>query len=208
MAKVFIVIVLSFIFIYCSDSTNSNENYFGLPTEFPLAEGNAWVYAKQYFQFSEDSSIIDTLFIFGKYLDYFKYSWNPTEQFFLIKNYNDMLICYGDVLLNVEPDTLMYDSPIIWSFFNEDTGFINSENYVGYKVPFANMRIDKISNIEIFNTSYDGYITSVIDTITNVAYRQEIIIKEGIYKRLYFNRITGAKIRETTLIQKLQNFYP
>ena len=208
MVRAFVTLFLFFVFVNCSSTTDSNENHFGLPTKFPLEAGNAWVYKKQYFQIDKDSSELDTLCIFGQYQEYYKYSWRPNEHYFLVKNINDMLVSFGDIVISPFSDTSIYERPVVWSFFNEDTGYINGNNYKNYKLPFANIRIDKISNIEIFNNSYDGYIMSSIDTITNVAYYQEIIIKEGIYKRLLFNRINGTKTRETTMIQKLQNFYP
>ena len=204
----FLVTIMT-IFTSCSDTTSSNNGY-GLPNEFPLEEGNAWIYEKvSYTNELRDTAFIDTLYIAGKFEDYYLYTWNPEHNISLVKNIDNKLVCYGHInSYNSQIDTIFFDLTEIWAFYGE-TGYIDSTYYTNYS--YGNIDSEYISilpNEEYFDKKYDTY-------------RREITFFEFYFcksMRQYTNKLgfvcweffdeDNNLFRTDKMIEKLENFYP
>ena len=88
-------------------------NPYPLPTEFPLVDNTAWVYkiqrynsATEYLLDMNPEIFLDTLYIFSSPEDYFLYSWQPTESFSMVKNYDNKLLSIG--FIDLISDTLYF----------------------------------------------------------------------------------------------------
>ena len=207
---VFVSLLVSVIVICisCSDSTTSSNSGYGLPNEFPLEEGNAWIYERAYYENGlRDSTILDTLYIAGRFEDYYLYSWNPEEYFNLVKNYDNKLVNFGSIYIHETGiDTTFYDSPSIWAFYGE-TGYIDStyfENYNYYEND--SLYISIIENEEYFDRRYDTYVTER-KRIEYFSHRFQYLNKLGFAKWEYFDE-NGVISHGAEMIEILENFYP
>ena len=112
-------------FLHCKAVDNSDNetqsesilsevaNPYPLPTEFPLVDNTAWVYkiqrnnsATEYLLDMNPEIFLDTLYIFSPPEDYFLYSWQPTESFSMVKNYDNKLLSIG--FIDLISDTLYF----------------------------------------------------------------------------------------------------
>ena len=201
-----LLIAIIGILINCSDSTTtSSGSDNNLPYEFPLKEGNAWVYETVVYGETWQDTILDTLYIAGKYEDYYLYSWEPSFYFSLVKNIDNKLVNCGMI---ADIDTIFYDLPYIWAFYGE-TGYIDSSHYLNYYYADIDSEYISILPKEIYlGGSYDTY-------------KREITYVEGFYFKemnQYTNRLGFAcweifdennNLDQTIeMIEKLENVYP
>ena len=205
----FLLAITFSICVSCSDSTTNSNNDFGLPNEFPLEEGNAWIYERTSYENGlRDSTILDTLYITGRFEDYYLYTWSPTEYLAMVKNIDDKLVCYGTINnYNSTIDTFFYDFPSIWAFYGE-TGYIDSsyfENY--YYNEEDSLYISIVEYLEFFDKIYETYVAQ--NTINSSWYyrRDAYINKLGFARWEYFDEANNL-IESTEMIEILDDFYP
>jgi len=204
---VLIILLVSAIVICisCSDSTTSNNSGYGLPHEFPLQEGNAWIYERAYYENGlKDSTRLDTLYIAGRFEDYYLYTWNPEEYFVLVKNYENKLVAFG----HINSDTTFYNLPSIWAFYGE-TGYIDSTYYANYS--YTNIDSQYISILpdeQYFEEHYDTYKDEKY-SIESHSYKSihQYVNKMGFGYWELFDE--NNNLTETTeMIEMLEDFYP
>ena len=191
--------------ISCSNSTTGSNSSYGLPNEFPLEEGNAWIYERTYYEYGIlDTTILDTLYIAGRFEDYYLYSWNPENYFSLVKNIDNKLVCFGSIF----SDTTFYDLPNIWAFYGE-TGNIDSTYYAGYSYTNIDSEyIDILHDEEYFDKNYDTYKKEqgLIESYSYNSIHQYLNKLGFVYWELFDedNNLVGT----TEMIEILDNFYP
>ena len=204
----FLVTIMA-IFTGCTDTTSSDNGY-GLPNEFPLEEGNAWIYEKVYYiNELRDTTLIDTLYIAGKFEDYYLYTWNPEHYISLVKNTDNKFVCFGYIdSYGSEIDTVFYDFPEIWAFYGE-TGQIDSTYYLNYS--YTNIDSEYISILpdeEFLNSQYDTYRREI--TFSEVLFckiMHQFTNKLGFICWEWFDEDNDL-FRTDKMIEKLENFYP
>jgi len=196
--------------ISCSDSTTSPNSSYGLPYEFPLEEGNAWVYVNVYYENGLiDSTCLDTLYIAGQLEDYFLYSWRPEEYFNLVKNIDNKLVNFGSIHINESHiDTTFYDSPYIWAYYG-NTGYIDASYYENYHYnPLDSLHISILNNEPYFGSKYDTYVSDKITRSDNYfSHRLGFSNKLGFACWKSYNEDNDL-IRTTKIIEVLEDFYP
>ena len=202
----FVLLVPLFVIcISCTDSTSSNSGN-GLPSEFPLEEGNAWIYERVGYENGiQNTTLLDTLYIAGKYEDYFLYSWNPESYYSLIKNYDSKLIDYGII---TNSDTIFYDVPHIWNFYGV-SGNLDSTNYVNYD--FSNIDsayISVLSDEEYFDKTYDTYLFEERYLTPAPYFRMNLYINRLGYVYFEYFDEDDNLMQTIRMLEKLENFYP
>ncbi|MCF8308601.1 MAG: hypothetical protein K9I68_06290 [Bacteroidales bacterium] len=175
-----------------------------LPSEFPLEVGNAWEYERTYYENGEfDTSYLDTLYIAGKYQDYFLYSWDPKYYYSLVKNSDNKLVNYGSIRPN---DTTFHDDPRIWAFYGK-TGCLNSTSFNNYD----NSNIDSLcisidENREYFGEKWNTYIeerTFINDRDKRVMYYTKL----GVVRVKYLNENNNLS-SEIIMVEALDDLNP
>lgn len=144
--------------------------YHKLPDDFPLKVGTGWVYRTNYYSNSNmtiDSSFTDTLLITGQtnqHTEYFLYSWNPDVYASIICNVNNLLINVGQINYYADRnDTIIFNKPYIWTFYNIDTGYVNFNNYGNnYEYIYDSILVSIDSGKIFFNERFDTYIFNEI----------------------------------------------
>ncbi len=208
MKYVYLLFILILI-VNCSESTQpSKSNHFSLPNEFPLKVGKAWVFERHYYENHTDTMFLDTLFIYGMYNEYYKYSWDPSSYTSLVKNENNKLLNFGSIRkYNSIPDTFLYEKPHIWAFFNTDTGFIETSDYSDYFI-FGDSTHSSIQyNKEQFGKKFDTYILKwFYEFHSEKIYQYTNVL--GFVHWMNYDDSTEYLKSETKLISILENFYP
>ncbi len=193
--------------ITCSDSTSPERKHLGLPNQFPLESGNAWIYERHYYESGTDSMVLDTLYILGRHNEYYKYSWSPNVRYNLVKNQNNKLINFGYVNMSDPPDTTIYHFPIIWMFFGEDTGFVDLEPYQNdYMFFWDSIHIGIKKDIKKFDNLYDAFITTNIKS--SKPYGNQFSTVDGFIQWTEYNSENGEINRTVVMKQKMKDFYP
>ena len=207
--KYILIVLFLPLFFNCSESTNSNITHYDLPTEFPLQIGNAWIYERNYHTGEPDSIQLDTLYIMGKFGDYYQYSWRPDENCTLVKNYDNMLLNCGYIGFNEESnDTMIYEQPIIWFFYSQDTGYVNIEDYPDYELQYDSVHIGIEKNIVRFENIYEGYKVSNYGYSFSVQNDVFYLTVDGFIDAYSYDSETGFLDQTVKMVKKLQNFYP
>ncbi|KAA3614942.1 MAG: hypothetical protein D8M58_10840 [Calditrichaeota bacterium] len=197
MAKAILVFLSLIILTNCSDSTSSNRSHYDLPTEFRLWPGSAWVYESVYE--IQDTTVFDTLYISKQFNDYYGYSWEPDDHWYLVNNFEGILLVHGRVRFNNPPDTSFYRKPYIWAFFNEDTGSVDFSKYKDYRISEDKIHIGIENDMSIFGNYYDGFVQSNIDTTSEDRVELNVLItKSGFYQWTQFF-LDGRVLRRMTM---------
>jgi len=187
-----------------SDDNNSNATH-ELPSEFPLEVGNAWEYERTFYENGAiDTSYLDTLYIAGKYQDYFLWYWDSWNHYVLVKNSDNKLLYYGTIEPN---DTIFRDEPGVWAFYGK-TGCLDSTSFANY---YYNSNIDSFcisidENREYFGEKWDTY-------IEKRTYKDNRDKTLHYYNKLGFVEFTGFDKNnnltfEHIMIKKLENANP
>jgi hypothetical protein len=206
MKKLLLLIIFAQFITNCSDSTNSQERHFDLPSEFPLKSGNAWIYERHLFVGGTHSMVLDTLYILGMHGEYYKYSWQPNEYYILVKNQDNKFLAFGAVFID-PPDTNLFNRPLIWTFFGEDTGFVELEYYRNtYDIPQDRIHIGIEKDIEMFDNTYDAYVeTHMQSSLLDIDHYSTV---DGSLKWVLYN-LENGEIRGTIVMkQKIEDFPP
>jgi len=205
-----LLLIIIAICISCSNSTTGSNSSYDLPNEFPLEEGNAWIYERVYYENGvQDTTILDTLYIAGRFEDYYLYTWSPEFHVSLVKNIDNKFVCFGYIdSYGSEIDTVFYDFPEIWAFYGE-TGQIDSTYYLNYS--YTNIDSEYISILpdeEFFNKRYDTYRREI--TFSEVLFCKvmyQLTNKLGFVRWEFIDEdynLTGTD----EMIEKLEDFYP
>ena len=135
-------------FVACNDSDEIVTH--GLPSEFPLEVGKAWVYERTYYYL--DTSYLDTLYITGQIDEYYIYSWDPATYGSLVKNEDGALKEFG--LIDAY-DTIYYPDPSIW-FIYDTLGTLTPPIYGVYQSGLDSINIS--TTLETFKgEQYHSY---------------------------------------------------
>lgn len=194
--KRIIFFIIIFLFFGCSDFfAPENDN---LPSEFPLKIGQKWIYDRTYYSAGEvDSVQTDTLFIVGKWDDYYLYSWNPSEYFSLVRNYDNKLVNFGSILIT-NADTLFHQIPYVWAFYEEKENSV--PDLEGYNYFGDSLFISVSHNEKWFGKIYDTY--KLESKGINSNYYRKIVYYNilGFVKWEYFDAENNL-IRKTVMVE-------
>ena len=195
--------------ISCTDTTTSSNSGYGLPNEFPLQEGNAWIYERAYYENGlRNSTELDTLYIAGRFEDYYLYSWRPEVYFSLVKNYDNKLVNLGSIHIHdTGIDTTFYDLPNIWAFYGE-TGYIDSTYFTNYSNTFVDSEfISILPDEEYFDEQYDTYKYDILHNDIFNSREHQYVNKLGFVYWEFFDEYNNL-ISSIKMIDILEDFYP
>lgn len=174
-----------------------------MPTQFPLEEGNAWVYnGKSYSDSGSYTEYTDTLYICGKYEDYFLYKWGPLGRYNLVMNEDDKLVQYGYIEDN---ELLIYEKPNIWFWFGK-TGRLIESDFNGYQYNPEDTISMNIVREECLGYMLYGYVKETLNQNQYYNRSYSHLNEYGFYRWRYYDEERLGFEWELNLV--LKNTYP
>ncbi len=187
------------------DSDKTKEDNPGtMPVSFPLEVGNAWVYENVIYNDdgSIDSAISQTLYIAGRYQDYFLHTWAPAYHCSLVKNENEMLVDYGEI---TQDGLNMYAKPYFKAIYNR-TGTIDF--YSISEIDFSSFDSVRVDNIEDMVWMDEEMNTIKITSFfTGNNYMETYITDKGMMQKKVFNS-NGKLSQSLTIMETLKDTIP
>ena len=196
--KPFFYLLLVLSVLSCSNSTTPAEyKHYGLPQSFPLKVGNAWSYKITDYNPDQNRVRSDTLYISGEYGVAYKMSYHPDHGYAIVKNDQDKLLVIGEVSTYGIIDTTIFDKPFIWTFFNIDTGFVDTAQFNGYDCYTDSVHISIVKNMEFINNLYDVYVVKYY-LKNSQQWTEQVISADGLMRERNY---TGNVLKTERLIQ-------